>query len=118
MDTIYSDAPAIDNGSTATKTFVGTEKMVTDVCRMISDKQFVNMLSDNIRQRGAMDMLMSDSTQVEVSNKVRDMLNSLLIDDWKSEPHRQHQNIAERRCQMVKRYMKTLLDRTGATSYC
>ena len=61
-----------------------------------------------------MDKLMSDRAQVEISKRVLDILRALFIDDWQSEPHRQHQNPAERRCQTVKRSNNTLLDRTGA----
>ena len=57
---------------------------------MKSDKQFVNTLEDNIRQRGAMDKLLSDRAQVEISKKVLDILRALYIGDWQSEPHRQN----------------------------
>ena len=50
-------------------------------------KKFVNTLEDNIRTRGAMDQLVSDSTKVEVSNKVHDIIQTLFIDNWQSEPH-------------------------------
>ena len=48
-DTVYSDTPAIDDGSTSAQIFVGTETLLTDVCGMKSDKQFVNTLEDNMR---------------------------------------------------------------------
>ena len=48
-DTVYSDTPIIDNGSTSAQIFVGTKTLVTDVYRIKSDKQFVNTLEDNIR---------------------------------------------------------------------
>ena len=48
---------------------------------------------------------------------MHDILRALFIDDWQSEPHRQHQNPAERRIQTVKRRTNTLLDRTGAPAY-
>jgi len=55
---------------------------------MKSDKQFVTTLQDQIRKRGAMDKLISDRTQVEVSRKVKDILRTYMIDDWQSEPRR------------------------------
>jgi hypothetical protein len=61
-----------------------------------------------------MTKLISDRAQVEISNKVQDILRNLMIDDWQSEPHQQHQNPAERRYQDIKRVTNTLLDRTGA----
>src|SRR5574339_96692 len=113
-DTVYSDTPAIDSGVTAAQFFVGTESMVCDVYPMKTDKQFVHVLQDNIRRRGAMSKLISDRAQVEISNKVHDILRNYIIKDWQSEPHQQHQNAAERRYQDVKRIANTLLDCTGA----
>ncbi len=113
-DTVYSDTPAIDNGCKIAQLFVGTKSLVTDVYGMKSEKQFVNTLQDIIRQRGAPTKLISDNAQVEISNKVKDILRYLFIDDWQSEPHYQHQNPAERRYQDVKRTTNRVLDRTGA----
>ena len=55
------------------------------------DKQFVNTLEENIRKRGAMDKLISDSAQSEMSNRVKDILRALFIDDWQSKVYYQHQ---------------------------
>ena len=71
---IYSDTPAIDDGATCAQIFVGQETLVVNVYSMKSDKQFINMLEDNVHKRGAMDKLVSDSAQVEISNKVKDFL--------------------------------------------
>ena len=73
-DTVYSDVPAIDNGSTAAQIFVGRDTLVTDAYPVKTDKQFVNTLEDNIRQRGAMDKLLSDGAKAEISNRVKDIL--------------------------------------------
>ena len=61
-----------------------------------------------------MTKLISNSAQVEISNKVQDVLRNLMISDWQSEPHQQHQNPAERRYQVVKWLTNNLLDRSGA----
>ena len=95
-DTIYSDTPAVDNGATSAQVFVGTKTLVTDVYGMKTDKEFVNTLQDNIRKRGAMDKLVSDRAQTELSKKVLDILRNYIIDDWQSEPYHEHQNPAER----------------------
>ena len=113
-DQVYSDTPAIDGGETSAQFFVGTDTLVSDVYPTKTDKQFVNTLLDNICQRGAMTKLVSDRAQVEISKKVQDILRNLIISDWQSEPHQQHQNPAERRYQDIKRLANTLLDRTGA----
>src|SRR5688500_13607268 len=111
-DTVYSDTPAIDSRITAAQFFVGTESMVCDVHTLKSDRKFVNVLQDNIRRRGAMSKLISDRAQVEISNKVQDILQNYIIHDWQSKPHHQHQNAAERHYQDVKHLATTLLDQT------
>ena len=62
-----------------------------------------------------MDKLVSDRAQVEISNKVHDILRHLCIDDWQSEPHYQHQNSAERRYREVKHKTNRILNETGAS---
>lgn len=113
-DTVYSDTPAIDNGSKIAQFFVGKKSQVCDVYGIKSEKEFVNTLEDNIRYRGAMDKLISDRAQVEVSKKANDILRNYCIDDWQSEPHHQLQNIAERKYQVVKAYVNNIMNRTGA----
>ena len=61
--TVHSDVPDLDDGSTCAQNFVDTKNLVTDVYGMKTDKKFVNTLEDNIRQRGAMEKLISDSSQ-------------------------------------------------------
>ena len=117
-DTIYSDTPAIDDGSKIAQLYVGRETLVTDVFGIKTEKQFVNTLEDNIRKRGAMDKLISDRAQVEVSNRVLDILRAYVIDSWQSEPHYQHQNFAERRYATIKPMVNTLLNLAGAPAYC
>jgi hypothetical protein len=114
MDTVYSDVVAIDDGSTCAQVYVSTKSTVTDVYGMKNEKQLVNTLEDNIRERGAMKQLLSDSTQSEISKRILDILRTLCIPSWQSEPYQQHQNPCERRIQDVKRMTNTLLDRSGA----
>ena len=53
-----------------------------------------------------MDRLLSDSAKVETSDRVKDILRAMLIDDWQSERGYQQQNPAERRYQnLVKNVM-------------
>ena len=116
-DIVYAEVPAIDDGSTAAVIFVGTDTQVTDIYGIKTDKQFVNTLEDNITQRGAPHKLISDSAQVIISNKVQDILRTLCIKSWQSEPYQQQQNPAERRYQTIKRATNRVLDRTGAPDY-
>ena len=54
---------------------------------MKNNKKFVNTLEDNIRKWGAIDELISNQAQVEISKRVHDILRALFIDDWQSKPH-------------------------------
>ena len=73
-DTVFSDNPAIDDGSKCEQLFVGRTTLFSDVYGMKTSSQFVHTLQDIIRKRGAMDKLLSDKAQVEISNKVLDIL--------------------------------------------
>ena len=66
-DTIFSDTPAVDDGSTMAQFFCGRDTLVCDAYGIRSTKQFINTLSDNIRKRGAMDTLISDVGKYEIS---------------------------------------------------
>jgi hypothetical protein len=115
-DIVYSDISAVDNSFCAAMIFVGKDSQVTDVYGIKSEKQFVNTLEDTIFQRGAPHKLISGSAQVIISNKVQDILQTLRIKIWKSDPYQQHQNAAEQRYQKIKRATNRLLDQNGAPS--
>ena len=57
---------------------------------------------------------MSDSAQVKISAKTKDILQHLCIDDWQSELHHQHQNPFKRKCQDIKRISNRLMDCTDS----
>ena len=116
-DTFFADVAAVDDGSTCAQIFVGHDTLFTRVHGMKSEKDFVNVLMDTIRSDGAMDKLISDRAQVEISNKVLDILRNLVIGDWQSKPYYENQNPAERRYQQVKHMANMLLDRTGAPAH-
>ena len=100
-DTIFSDTPAMDSGVKQAQVFVGRDSLVADVYPMKSGKQFVNTLENNIRRRGAMDKLLSDSAKTEISKKVMDILRAYHISNWHSEPYHQNQNPAEWRYRTI-----------------
>ena len=56
-DTIFSDTPAVDDGSTMAQFIWGHDTLVCDAYGIKSTKQFINTLCDNIRKWGAMDTL-------------------------------------------------------------
>ena len=73
-DTVFSDIPAVDSGVKQAQVFVGRDTIVADAYPMKSGKQICQYLEDNIRRRGAMDKLLSDSAKTEISNKVMHIL--------------------------------------------
>ena len=117
-DTIFSDTPAVDDGSTMAKFFCGRDTLVCDAYGIKSTKPFINTLSDNIRKRGAMDTLISDGGKYEISQQVTDLLHSLFIQDYQSEPYHQHQNKAKIRFGLAKRYTNTVMNTSGCPACC
>ena len=117
-DTVFSDTPAVDSGVKQAQVFVGRDTLVADAYPMKSGKQFVNTLEDNIRRRGAMDKLLSDSAKTEISNKVMDILRAYHISNWHSEPYHQNRNPAEWRYRTIKSWTNTVMNRSGAPANC
>ena len=98
--------------------FVGKDTCVCDAYGIKSQKQFINTLYDNIMSRGAMTTLINNGGKYEISRKVADLLRSLFIKQYESEPYHQHQNKAEQHYDVVKRYINTLMYLTGAPAHC
>ena len=59
-DMVYSTTPAVDNGSKLAQIYVGRNTLVVDVYPIKSKQEFISTLQDNIRQRGAIDFLISN----------------------------------------------------------
>jgi hypothetical protein len=113
-DTVFSDTPAVDSGVTAAQIFVGRETLVADCYGLKTDKEFVNTLEDNIRERGAMDKLISDCAKAEMSLRVQQILRALYISAWYSEPYHQNQNFAENRYATIKATTNRVMNHSGA----
>ena len=111
-DTIYCDVTAW-GGPTAAQIFCGKHSKYISVKGCSTDAEFANVLNDEIRERGAMDMLISDRAQAEISNRVKDILRVFVIKDWQSEPHQQQQNFSERAYQDVKRHTNWVMNWSG-----
>jgi hypothetical protein len=79
-----------------------------------NEKAFVNTLQDVIRRQGAPSKIVSSHAQVEISDRLKDILRSLIIGSWQSEPHQLYQNPAERKYQDVKWMANTILNWTGS----
>jgi hypothetical protein len=73
-DTIYSDTLAIDCGIISAQLFVGTKTHTADVYPIKSDKQLVKTLLDNITQCSAPTKLISENAQVEICERVKQVL--------------------------------------------
>ena len=98
--------------------FVGRDTLVADAYPMKSGKQFVNTLEDNIRRRGAINKLLSDSAKTEISNKVMDILMTYHISNWHCEPYHQNQNPPEWRYRTIKSWTNIVMNRSGAPANC
>jgi len=61
---------------------------------------------------------MSDHANCETSARVKDILRSLMIGHWKSEPRCQHQNFAEHRQGHVKANLEWLMSFLGVDPDC
>ena len=119
-DTIFSDTPALDDGigghggCTMLQFYVGCTSAYAAGFPMVSEKQVPQTLQDFIRNYGAPNALFSDNAKSEISKAVQDILRHFALKHYRSEPHQQNQNPAERRIQDIKKHTNVLLDRTGA----
>ena len=117
-DTVFSDTPAVDSGVKQAQVFVGRDTLVAEAYPIISGKQFGNTLEDNIRRRGSMDKLLSDSAKTEISNKVMDILRAYHISNWHSVPYLQNQNPSVLRYWTIKSWTNTVMKRSGTPANC
>ena len=53
---------------------------------------------EHIRRYGAMDMLISDNAKALISDRVKEILGTLGINNRTSEPHNKNQNFSEGGC--------------------
>ena len=65
-----------------------------------------------------MSKLVSDYAQVEVFNKVKDILRMCHSSSWDSEPYHHNQNPSESCYRTIKTWTNTILNRTGAPANC
>ena len=117
-DTIFSDTPAVDDGSTMVQFFCGHDTLVCDAYGIKSTKQFINTLSDNIRKWGAMDTLISDGGNYDISKGVTDFLHFLVIQDYQSESYHQDQNKTETCFGPAMCYTNTVMNTSGYLACC
>ena len=70
-DTVFSDTPAINDGSTMAEFLVGKHIFVCDAYVIKSQKQFINTPYDNIKTRGAMDTIITDGGSMRFPGKLQ-----------------------------------------------
>jgi hypothetical protein len=90
-DIVYSDVTDTDDCSIAAVIFVVTKTQVRDIYGIKSDRQFVHTLEDFITRRRVPYKRISDSAQVIIGDKVKNIPSTLCIYSGKSEPYHQGQ---------------------------
>ena len=63
--------------------------------------RFFSKISQNIRQRSDMGKTIDNRVQAYIRNKVKDTRRNLLVDYWKTAPHEEFKNPAERSYQTI-----------------
>ena len=110
MGLLHTPRITFDDGTTMAQFFCGRDTLVCDAYGIKSTKQFINTLSDKIKNWGAMDTLISDGGKYEVSKRVTDLLCSLFIQDYQSE--------RGNRFGLAKRYTNTVMNTSGCPAFC
>jgi hypothetical protein len=114
MDTYFSDTPAIGGALKMAQIFVGRKTLVTDVYPMTSESQIPCPLEHNIKDRGAMETIISDGARAAIGPRIKNICGLFTIKDYQSEPHHQHQNYAENRVGTLKDATNRVMERSGA----
>ena len=118
-DTLCSNTPAVDDGSTACQFFIGRiSKFRTVVPLGKSDKNYPLALMEVIRKYGAMNRIISDGAKAELSSRVKDICRTLIIGDWQSEPEQQRQNFSERGWRDTRSWSNNILNISNAPPEC
>ncbi len=102
MDTYFSDTPAIGGSVKMAQIYVGRTTLVTDVYPMTSENQIPCTFEHNIKDRGAMETIISDGAKAAIGARNKAICGTYTIKDYQSEPFHQHQNFAENRIGTLK----------------
>jgi hypothetical protein len=115
---IYSTVPSISSKQTHADIFCGRTTKITNAYRAKDDTAatFLACFQDRVCSRGASTRLIADNAPMyrgwRVTRYLRDTWTSL----WQAEAKYQHQNYAENRYQLVKRYTNKVMDRSECPS--
>jgi len=81
-DSIFADVPAVDApGSTGAQIFVGRSSLLTNCYGFCPVSEFPYNLLDNIRDWGAMDVLISNHANYEMSARVKTSTNDRTLEE-------------------------------------
>jgi len=117
-DSIYSNTPAVDDGSTVAQVFIGRTSHYRTVHPLgATDANFPRVLMDEIRRLGAMNRIISDNAKAQISDRVKDILQTFAIKQHNSEARKGDHNFAERGWQDSKRMTNNLMNITNAPPY-
>ena len=114
MDTYFSDTPAIGTVVKMAQIFVGRKTLVTDVYPMQREAQIPCTLEHNIKDRGAMEIIISDGAKAAIGQRIKAICGIYRIKNYQSEPYHQHQNYAENRIGTLKDGTNRVMERSGA----
>jgi hypothetical protein len=92
IDTYFSDTPAIGTTVKMALIFVGGRTLVTDVYPMTRESQIPCTLEHNIKDRGAMETIISDGAKAAIGSRIKAICGMYTIKNYQSEPYHQHQN--------------------------
>jgi hypothetical protein len=119
-DTFFFDSPALDDGimghggTAMLQLYCGCESQLTAVFPMKTENEMAGTLEDFICFHGAPNALFSANAKAPIGCAVQEILHMYTIKNFQCEPHHQHQNLAERQIQEVKKLSNQMLDCTGA----
>ena len=118
-DQIYSNTPAIGDGTKIAQFFIGVTSKYRSVYSLgKTNKNYPQALMDEVRRRGAMNKIISDGAKNEISKRVMDFCRAMCIDDWHSEKDQQRQNISERGIGGTMQWAKVLYNLSNAPPEC
>ena len=100
-ETIFCDVPAVDNGATAAKLWVGHSSKFTTIHALkgLTEEDILLTLQDRIRYHGAPEHIAADNAAVYRGPKFSKNLCDLWIRLWQSELNKQNQNYTKNRWQ-------------------
>ena len=94
--------------------FVGRKALITNVYPMMAETQIPCTLGHNIKDRGAMETIISDGARAAIGPRIKAICGIFTVKNYQSKPHHQHQNYAENRVGTLKDATNCVMERAGA----